>query len=571
MKNFLRICDFYGSEFHWYFDYKPKYYTYYGGIFSILSIILYILIFILFGLDDFKRTNPISNISNIPPLVHKTIQFGKEKLYLPWRIMDYGEKFIDFNGILFPRIYYFTNKYNKKTGLMETFYEVLNYTLCNNTSMRFLGKDYLIDLPLDKLYCIDMENLNMGGSWNEDFVNYIRLDLNLCKDGLNYDESNIKCTPRKYLNSLYGEDNNWFIELLYPSVQYQPYNKTMPFLVIYTSYYYGLSINSNKIDRIYFQENIFEDEKGWILDKITNITYWGVSSIKSDFYTIGERDIFRYGSTSRIYSFKLYIDFSTNLYSRKYKKLFEIISELFPIIKCVSSFFSLISLMLKKLEIAKKLNEYIIGNEIKTFKKNESEKIYFNNNSINKIKFSYNLSPIELNNNINCKNNATKFALNSSNILCLNNNVSNAENIGSSKKNKMEKNKKGQLSIVENLKMRYSKTLNISIINADIFEKFGRKKPNFPLYNYFFATFLNKIYSKHKNKYLCISEQFDLSYSLFTHIIDITFYISLYKQLESLKTLILNDNSPFSELNKIKGNVKDNNQLLKGKYSYENL
>ena len=135
----------------------------------------------------------------------------------------------------------------------------------------------------------------------------------------------------------------------------------------------------------------------------------------------------------------------------------------------------------------------------------------------------------------------------------------------------MEKNKKGQLSIVENLKMRYSKTLNISIINADIFEKFGRKKPNFPLYNYFFATFLNKIYSKHKNKYLCISEQFDLSYTLFTHIIDITFYISLYKQLESLKTLILNDNSPFSELNKIKGNVKDNNQLLKGKYSYENL
>ena len=27
-----------------------------------------------------------------------------------------------------------------------------------------------------------MENLNMGGSWNEDFVNYIRLDLNLCKE-----------------------------------------------------------------------------------------------------------------------------------------------------------------------------------------------------------------------------------------------------------------------------------------------------------------------------------------------------------------------------------------------------
>ena len=37
MTNILRIFDFYGTEFHWYFDYKPKYYTSYGGIFSILS------------------------------------------------------------------------------------------------------------------------------------------------------------------------------------------------------------------------------------------------------------------------------------------------------------------------------------------------------------------------------------------------------------------------------------------------------------------------------------------------------------------------------------------------------
>ena len=279
MKNILRLFDFYGIEFHWYFDYKPKYYTSYGGIFSILSFILYIIIFIIFGLEDFKRTNPISSISNIPPLVNKTIQSGKQKLYIPWRIMDYGKKFIDYNGILFPRIYYFKNKYNEKTGEMETFYEILNYTLCNETSMRYLGKDFLLDLPLDQLYCIDMENTDIGGSWNSDFVNYIRLDLNLCKDGLNYNESNINCTNKEYLTSLYGKDNNWFFELLYPSVQFQPHNKTLPIFVIYTSYYYGLSINSNKVDRVYLQEHIFGDDKGWILNKISNITYWGISSI----------------------------------------------------------------------------------------------------------------------------------------------------------------------------------------------------------------------------------------------------------------------------------------------------
>ena len=171
MEDLFKLCDFYGTEFHWYFDYKPKYYTSCGGILSIISVICYVAIFIIFGLEDFKRAYPISSISTIPPLVHKTIQFGKQKIYLPWRIMDYSEKFINHKGILFPKIYYFSNKYNNVTGLMETYYKILNYTLCNETSMRYLGNDFLIDMSLDNLYCIDMEDLNMGGSWNSEFVN----------------------------------------------------------------------------------------------------------------------------------------------------------------------------------------------------------------------------------------------------------------------------------------------------------------------------------------------------------------------------------------------------------------
>jgi hypothetical protein len=35
--------------------------------------------------------------------------------------MDYGKKLIDYNGILFPKIYSFKYKYNEKTGEMKTF------------------------------------------------------------------------------------------------------------------------------------------------------------------------------------------------------------------------------------------------------------------------------------------------------------------------------------------------------------------------------------------------------------------------------------------------------------------
>ena len=508
-------------------------------------------------MEDFKRTNPISSISNIPPLVNKTIQSGKQKLYIPWRIMDYGKKFIDYNGILFPRIYSFKNKYNEKTGEMETFYDILNVTLCNETSMRYLGKDFLLDLPLDQLYCIDMENTDIGGSWNSGFVNYIRLDLNLCKDGLNYNESNINCTKPEYLTSLYGKDNNWFFELLYPSVQFQPHNKTTPIFVIYTSYYYGLSVKSNKVDRVYLQEHIFGDDKGWILNKISNVTYWGISSIKSDYYTIGERDIFRYGSTSRLYSLKLYVDFSTIYYTRKYKKLFEILSDLFPLIRAISYIFFFITEILKKLEVAKYLNEMIIGNEIEQYKKKGNDRKSGKSDKSNNIKLSYNFTPV---NNFNVKKKTSKIAnINASQILCISNNLNNNNESVDIINNK--RNKQRHFSVTDYSKLKYTNFKNATIMNSDIFELFEQKKPHFALIDYFKALFLNKIYAKKKNNYLCISKQFDFAYTLFTRIIDISFYISLFQQLETLKKQVIKENAPTTtEITKIEEKIlKKNN------------
>ena len=316
----------------------------------------------------------------------------------------------------------------------------------------------------------------------------------------------------------------------------------MPVLVIYTSYYYGLSVSSNKIDRVYFQEHIFEDEQGWIFEVTTKETYWGVSAIKSDFYTVGDRDIFRYGSTSRLYSLKLYLDYGTVYYNRKYKKLFELLSEIFPIIKAILIIFSFISQNINKLKVAKKLNEYIIGNEINLFKeKNIKQK---NIHSFNNLKFSFNSKKKNKKDVLiyKKKNNLYCSLKDSSKILCVNNNYNNYNFNIKKKEEPKNKNSQNKLSLVDFLNSKPCNTLNVSIINKDIFEVFEKKYPNFPLTYYFFGFILNKIDSKKNNNYLCISPQFDISFSFFTHLIDITSYISLYKQFNSLKKYLLQDN-----------------------------
>ena len=569
MKNFFKMCDFYGTQFHWYFDHKQKYYTFHGGIFSLISFISYIALIIIFGYKDFKRTQSISTISNIPPSGDKIIKFGKQKLYLPWRIMDYGDTFINHTGILYPRIFYFTNKYNNQTELMETSFKLLNYSLCNETSMKNLGKDFILNSKLDNLYCIDMEDLEMGGSWNSKFINYLRLDLDLCKDGVNYNKSNSNCTHPDHLISLYGKDNNWFIELLYPSVQFQPNNKNRPIFVLYNSYYYGLNTDSNKIDRIYFQEHIFEDEQGWIFNyPIKNVTYWGVNSIKSDFYTDGERDIFRYGSTSRLYSLKLYIDYGTVYYTRKYKKIYEIISEILPVMKIITGIFSIITETINKLKVSKKLNEYIIDDKVGNLNPKMNNFVFqissksiiktlgiLDNNNLKlkkmkqkNIKTHSFIKKCDFN---GMKDSSKLFCINDSNKLNLNKNISKNNN-----KNKKEFG-------TEDLKKKHRNTINVSnIIGLKPIEFFNKDKIKFPFIYYFMGFILNITSSKDKNNYICISKKFNRSFTFFTHIIDITSYISLYKQFETLKKIIIKS---------IKSNKKENNNENTKDINYINL
>jgi hypothetical protein len=562
MKNFLKMCDFYGTQFHWYFERRQKYYSSHGGIFSLISFFSYIAFIIIFGFKDFKRTQSISTISNIPPSGDKTIKFGKQKLYLPWRIMDYGDTFINHTGILYPRIYYFTNRYNNQTQLMETNFKLLNYSLCNETSMKNLGKDYILNSNLDKLFCIDMEDLEMGGSWNSKFINYLRLDLNLCKDGANYNDNNANCTHPDHLISLFGKDNNWFFELLYPSVQFQPNNKDRPIFVLYNSYYYGLNTNSNKVDRIYLQEHIFEDEQGWIFNHpIKNSTYWGVNSIKSDFYTAG-RDIFRHGSTSRLYSLKLYIDYGTVYYYRKYKKIYEIISEILPIMKIVTGIFAIISETINKLQVSKRLNEYIIDDKVGNLNPKMNNLIFhvsnnyiaktlgiLDNNNLESNKMKKNLKPHSF-----IKREDFSGMKDSSKLFFLNNNKLNLNK---------NNNKNNKAVNPEDLKKKHRHTINVSkIIGLKPIEFFNKDKVKFPFKYYFIGSILNIISSKNRNNYLCISEKFNRSFTFFTHIIDITSYISIYKQFESLKKIIVKS---------IKTNKSESNNEIGKNINFLNL
>ena len=566
MKNILTLCDFYGEHFHWYIGYKPRYYSYCGGIFSLLSLFLIIAIFILFGYDDFKRNNPISNTSTVPPKGYKNIKFGQEKLYLPWRIIDYDENPINISGIIYPRIFYFTVQPDNKTGELITKYNLINYKLCNETSMKNLGDEYIIDISIDTLYCIDMEDLNVGGSWNSDFLNFIRFDLYMCEDGIDYNDTNYKCTTYEKLQNVYGGGDSVFFELLYPVVQFQPTNLDIPILIVYKTLYYIFNKFSNKLDRMYLQEHVFEDEQSWIFNAPKNNSYWGVNLINGESYIIGEKDVLRHSSTSKLYTLNIYFELGIVYYTRKYKKLYEILGEIFPIISAVCSFFSFLSRMINELKSAKIVNEYIIGYEyakhtksiINKNKKNtkSTKNLYIsgdkyfnnfdekNNQIINKINIFKNKN-IQLKENI--PNKIIPLSNNmddSSKIFCNQNNIN--ININS---HKIRKSIHKNNTIIIKHKTNYFDNLKYN------------KKEKYPLYYYFFGYLYNRadLLKHKKKKFLCITEKFYKSFTFYRHIIDITSYLSLYKDFEIFKKVV-NEKLNINDINSIQSDIKNNSR-----------
>ena len=394
----LKYLDFFGTKFNFYTEKSRKLYTPLGGILTMLSIIFGIIIFIFVNLDNFLHNAPNSTTSIMEDNYRK-IKFREEKIWIPWRISDFWGKTINHSDFFYPIIYYYKGIKNDSTKGIDLSYDIINYKLCNETSMINNSDNFIIDIELDQLYCIDMEELDMGGSWDYDYINYITFDLYTCKNGIDYDQNNPNCTSYKKISEAIKEYNCFEFDMYYPVVHYQPTNKSSPISIKYNNYYYHLSRFSNKIDRIYLQQNILNDDSGWLMKNKKSLSFWGCILMMGDSYsTRDERDFMIEGSTSRIYSFNIYLNSDIIYYNRSYKKLLLIIADGLPIVNVVFIFFKALAKIFKISSGNKRMTELLFEN-LKEKKSILKLKTDYSEDSPKKIKKSESIFNKNLNNN----------------------------------------------------------------------------------------------------------------------------------------------------------------------------
>ena len=337
--------DFFGTYLHWYVNRQKKVYTSLGGILTSISVIICFIISAFYFSSYIKRENPQTTENDETNTEFKKIKFGEEKIYVPWTIADYHIKKVNFTGYIFPVIYYFYGERDKQTGTLPYDYKILNYKYCNETNLNSL--DYFQDsyVNFDTLYCIDMEDLFMGGDWFHDFVYHIQMDFFLCEDGVNFGTKGKKCTNDTELTKIIGADNAWHIEIYYPEVQFNPKNKKQPLQIFYNTHFYNFNKLNTKVERFYFKEYIMVDDKGWFFKNEKYTKFWGFDQIDSDTYSRSPdgNDFITDFSSSKIYSLVIYLSRNTKIFTRKYTKLLDALGNMISIINGIFIFFKFFS------------------------------------------------------------------------------------------------------------------------------------------------------------------------------------------------------------------------------------
>ena len=594
--DFVKYFDLFDIKFHFYLNKQPNYQNNFGGLMTFFFYICCICAFLILCLDDLQKLNPNSSKSEIPDAGLRTVNVLKEKIWIPFRMVTYEEQFVDHRGFLFPQLYYIEGKWDSQMG-MNLKYHLLNYKLCNETSMANKPDSFKINVPLNELFCIDNDDLPFGGSWNGNYLYYLEYNLHLCENGINFNASDPRCT--KIEDLLKHRSTSWLFEFYYPVVQFQPTNYEVPLAVIYRSYFYRLETHSNKVERIYITQHILSDDRSILKSHTKNSSCWGMSSLYGDDYFMEyEIDPLVKSTSSRLYSLDIYMDQGIVYYKRSYRKIFLIISDFFPILKLILLIIKKctqhVKLSFEKRKLVGFLFERVKLNHSKKFSKNQRSS-YSSLNYINKLKKeSYKNSRIELN-NINenedcsysqhCNNNNYEFNINikrdkprnindiiinkSSESDIIKNNISNKSNFSLNNENiirvlndqgitKINSNKrKNSIFIFQDSKLK--ETSHKKITNAK------KREELFPYYYFFLDIFFDKFIKP--KKFLCVSKNYFTVYNFMGQIYDISTHIILMKQCSIISKLIFetlngaNNICPFEINSKI--NINDKYTLEK--------
>ena len=247
-------------------------------------------------------------------------------------------RFID-EGIYYPEVL-FIEKIKENGEFVTKSETLLNFERCNSEKF---GKDYqhfFAENELNNSYCLQDFNLTLIGGFKYKKMSIIKINVYPC---VNNTKNKSHCKPQdlidKYLTSTY-------FSITAKDIGFNPFNYSFPIIPIIQDFYTSIDKSIFKEYIMYFGISQMNTDKGLFSTNIVKETF--IKYIR-DFHSFFFVDSEHSRSGKEIFTAEVRLEDTIYFINRKYTKMAEVFSTLGGYMKVISTIFSLIVLLSKKI------------------------------------------------------------------------------------------------------------------------------------------------------------------------------------------------------------------------------
>ena len=372
--------DIYSRRISFFYKNKERMGSTFGFILTSLYAVISIILFLLYFIQTIMREEVSADFSTIYPTEISSISINSDIFYLAFGL-EHPTKLIRYidEGIYYPEVL-FIEKVKENGEFIVKSETLLNTERCN---IEKFGKDYqhLFDgNELNNSYCLKDFNLTLIGGFKYKKMSIIKINIYPC---VNNTKNKNHYKPQdiidKYLTSTY-------ISFIAKDIGFNPFNYSFPIVPIIQDLYSSIDKSIFKEYIMYFGISQINTDKGLFSTNIKKETF--IKYIR-DFHSFFFVDSEHSRSGKEIFTAEVRLEDNIYFINRKYTKMAEVFSALGGYMEVISTIFSLIVLLSKKISIGKKLLNSLFNFNLKQKKiilSIEYEKKLFYNFSLEKEK-----------------------------------------------------------------------------------------------------------------------------------------------------------------------------------------
>ena len=360
-KESISLLDFdiYSRRISFFYKNKEKIGSSLGIVLTFLYAMISITLFLYYFIRTIRKDEVTPSDSTIYPSTIPSFDINKNTFYLAFGL-EHPTKFIRFidEKIYYPEVLFVQR--NKESGQFVKKEEtILSIERCDVSKFGAEYQNLFQEEDLYNSYCLKDFNLTLKGGFKFDKMSFIKINIYPCK---NSTENNNHCKPQKeidfYLTSGY-------FSILAKDIGLNPFNYSFPTLPLIQDIYTVIDKSFRTEFIIYYGITEIDTDIGLFTTNIKKETYL---KYINNYHTIFLSEDNDYLSGKEILSAQIRLQDSIYFQKRSYSKMSQVFSTTGGYMQVISTFFSLISLLTKKISLEKKLLNSLFNFNIKNKK-----------------------------------------------------------------------------------------------------------------------------------------------------------------------------------------------------------